>query len=273
MHRIDLNSIAGYRSKLISQGEFIKEKSSILIVVGRQDTGDLEAQIRGSRHAWDIRLISIDSLFRLMTLKEEVEDPRIIGQICAILIPREFTRVDSIIDIVFLATEDVRQEEEEFEDEDEEENEPPSDIERIKFKPVSFHDACILSIQSYIGQPLLKRSKTTYSSSDGKTALFCAVSKKHIKRNHSYWFSFHPHQQKHLESAEYGLISLGCGSANTILVIPYNDFSDWLDGMNITDNDRFYWHISVFKEGEKLILHRRKGKERIDLSKYLLPNS
>jgi len=34
----------------------------VLIVVGRQDTGELEAQIRGSRHAWDIRLISAEAL-------------------------------------------------------------------------------------------------------------------------------------------------------------------------------------------------------------------
>src|SRR5262245_19004967 len=75
-YRIDLDTIAGYRGALKSAGKVKEELSSILIIVGRQDTGDLEAQILGSRHAWDIRLISVDGLLRLMALKEEVEDPR-----------------------------------------------------------------------------------------------------------------------------------------------------------------------------------------------------
>ena len=79
----------------------------MLIVVGRQDTGDLEAQIRGSRHAWDIRLISVDSLLRLLAVKESVESPETDKRIGAILVPREYTRVDDIIDLVFAAAADV----------------------------------------------------------------------------------------------------------------------------------------------------------------------
>jgi hypothetical protein len=274
-YRIDLNSIAGYRRALINENELTEDRSSMLVVVGRQDTGDLEAQIRGSRHAWDIRLISIDALLRLMTLKEEVEDPKIINQICAILIPREFTRVDSIIDIVFSAAEDVRKEEV-FEDDDEEDdNETLGKVKKPKFTPVSFHDACVSRIQTYLGQPLIKHTRASFSSSDGSIALICAVSRAHTKRGQpSYWFAFHPHQKAHVESAERGLIALGCGSADTVLVIPFTDFSAWVDGMNMTHKeDRYYWHVSVFREGKKLVLHRRKGQERIDLSKYLLTSA
>ena len=52
-YRIDLNTIANYRRGLIKNRTISEEHSSVLIVVGRDDTGDLEAQIRGSRHAWD----------------------------------------------------------------------------------------------------------------------------------------------------------------------------------------------------------------------------
>lgn len=61
-YRINLDTIAGYRSSLISVSRLTKERSSILIVVGRSDTGDIEAQVRGSKHAWDMRLISTDAL-------------------------------------------------------------------------------------------------------------------------------------------------------------------------------------------------------------------
>jgi hypothetical protein len=59
-YTVKLDTIATYREKLLQSNE-IAQPSSVLIVVGRQDTGELEAQIRGSRHAWDIRLISADA--------------------------------------------------------------------------------------------------------------------------------------------------------------------------------------------------------------------
>jgi hypothetical protein len=50
-YRIDLSVVSGYRKALIRDGAVSEDKSSVLIIVGRQDTGDLEAQIRGSRYA------------------------------------------------------------------------------------------------------------------------------------------------------------------------------------------------------------------------------
>ena len=72
-YRISLETIAEYRSKLIASNQ-VSASSSILIVVGRQDTGELEAQVRGSRHAWDVRLISTDALARLVLLKESANE-------------------------------------------------------------------------------------------------------------------------------------------------------------------------------------------------------
>jgi hypothetical protein len=48
-YRIDLNTLAGYRRVLLQAGTVRENESSILIVVGGDDAGDLEAQIRGSR--------------------------------------------------------------------------------------------------------------------------------------------------------------------------------------------------------------------------------
>jgi len=69
-YRVSLETTAGYRRKLIRGGEIAEDKSSILYIVGRDDTGDLEAQVRGSRHAWDVRLISVGALLRLLRIKE-----------------------------------------------------------------------------------------------------------------------------------------------------------------------------------------------------------
>src|SRR5439155_2770468 len=71
-YRINLDTISRYREALIASGKITNE-SSILIIVGRQDTGDLEAQVRGSKHAWTVRMISADALAKLVALKENSE--------------------------------------------------------------------------------------------------------------------------------------------------------------------------------------------------------
>ena len=79
-------------------------------ISGRSDTGDLEAQVRGSRHVRDVRIISVDALLRLLKVKEELEDPATIDRIRDILTPHEFTRVDGIIDLVFTAAKEIKEE-------------------------------------------------------------------------------------------------------------------------------------------------------------------
>jgi hypothetical protein len=99
-YRISLDTIATYRRKLIENGQ-ITGPSSMLIVVGREDTGDLEAQVRGSRHAWDIRLISAEALLKLVSLKQTAEGPETGRKIRSLLIPTEYTRLDGMIDVMF----------------------------------------------------------------------------------------------------------------------------------------------------------------------------
>jgi hypothetical protein len=269
-YRIDLNAVAGYRQSLIQSGRLRSEDSSILIVVGRQDTGDVEAQIRGSRHAWDTRLISVDSLIRLMRLKEEeLEEPVVVKKIRDILTPQEFTRVDGIIDIVFAAAEDVRQEVEEETDDAGEEAKRP------KFVPAAFHDKCMRRIEKHLGRLLIRRSRATYLSTEGTLGVLCTVSRAHGSgAAPSYWYAFHPHQRDALLNLHESYVGFGCGSEEAILLIPLHEFTQWLDGMNVTERpDRFYWHVSIFVEGDRFILHRKKGFDRIDLTKYLLPVS
>jgi hypothetical protein len=105
-YRIPLNTIAQYREKLSKSGQLLTS-SSILIVVGREDTGELEAQVRGSRHAWDIRLISTDALVKLVELKEGADGPETGRMIRNLLTPMEYTRLDEMIDVMFTTAKDV----------------------------------------------------------------------------------------------------------------------------------------------------------------------
>jgi hypothetical protein len=244
-------------------------RASILIVVGREDTGGLEAQVRGSRFAWDIRLISVHALFRLLTIKEEVDDPAVISRIPKVLIPREFTRLDEIVDLVFSTAEDIRQEEPE--------HNPPAEAAEVstdppKLTPVAFHQKCLERVQKTLGLALVKRSRSSFTSPDGGYAVVCVVSKEYDTASQpNYWFAFHPHQKEFLERASHGYVALGCGSATQLLLIPSADFLPWLDGTWVTERDgRFYWHIIVYKEGTRFVLRRKKGEARIEVTKYLL---
>lgn len=272
-YRIDLDTIANYRRGLAKSGKLSEDHSSILIVVGRDDTGDLEAQIRGSRHAWDVRLISTEALMSLLAVKEELEDPTIQTRIHSVLRPREFTRLDEIVDLLFSTAEDIKQEQiVEGEPAEGDEDAELTIDRKPKFVPVSFHDACIHRIEKTLGTSLVKRSRATFASADGTVKVICAISREHVRGGtHSYWFAFHPHQADYLAGSDLSYVAFGCGSEQQLLLIPYNEFASWLEGMNETTNkDRTYKHVSIFSADHHLELVRRQGWPRIDLTPFLI---
>lgn len=267
VYQINLDVVANYRRALADRGDIDDARSSILIVVGRQATDGLEAQVRGSRHAWDIRLISVDALSRLTLLKQEMVDPQILEKVRNVLIPREFTRVDGIIELVFSAAQDIK-EQETTADEVEDDDKSP------RFTPVAFHQACIERIEASLRRPLIARSKAIYGSTDGSVAVFCGISKEHTSPGSSvYWYAFHPHQRAALESAKEAYVAFGCGSAETIVILPFTKFVPLLQGMHqtTTKDGRSYWHVKIYREASRFVLHRASGFDRIDLTGSVLP--
>jgi hypothetical protein len=267
--KIDLENIAGFRRGLMREERVSEENSSILIIVGSEDTRELEAQIRGSRHAWDIRLISVDGLKRLVQLKEDVDDPATVRKIGEILIPYEYTRVDRIIDIVFSTAEEVLQESETDSERAEDEVAPVASDAR---QPVRFNAALAERVGGRLGHALVKRSRTLFSSPDERIGLIGLVSKEHTTPAGQYfWYGFHEYHRKALEPYESAYVAFGCGSPDRILLIPRADLEQWLEGMNFTQKaDDFYRHVQIFREGSRLVMHRRKGEPRVDVTKYLL---
>lgn len=268
-YSINLNTIAEYRRTLLSSGSITEENSSVLLVVGRQETGNLEAQIRGSRFAWNIRVISVDALMRLMFIKEDVEDPALVQRIHNMLIPREFTRLDAIADLLFSATEEVKQDEASSEVEEIGE---PERSEGPKFTPVAFHEACVKRIQAKLGVALIKRTRAGYSTPDKTVAIICSVSKEHnVDLNPNYWFAFHPHQQDFLKQHATAYVAFGCGSSKRVIVIPYTTFEPWLaSSWTTTKEDRTYWHVVIYRKDGTYTLRLRKGRKPIDLTSFAL---
>ncbi len=267
-YRLSLDTAADYRRELIRNGKITEEKSSILYIVGRADTGDLEAQVRGSRFAWDIRLISVDALLRLLRIKEELEDQQTVDRIRAILTPQEYTRVDGIIDLVFKATEEVRT------------DAPPGEAEvettasgkKPKVSQVKFRPACIERLQKHLRETLVRQSAAVFATPDGTTAVLSATSREYGElADTAYWFAFHPAQKETLEAYKNAWVTFACGSEKQILMFPLKEFISWLPRFHRTNlHDRFYWHVRVRHANAKWHLIVKRGEEIIDVTQFFL---
>jgi hypothetical protein len=232
----------------------------------------LEAQIRGSRYAWDIRLVSVDGLLRLTKLKEEVEDPLILKKIWGVLTPQEFTRVDGIIDLVFLTAEDVQQETKVV---TEAAQEPKGKPAGEAVSEGEFREACMDRVRRSLGgRPIVKQSRATYASPDGSLAVVALVSREYENPAGSlaYWYGLRVHQKQWLDKAVESYVAFGCGSEQTLLLVPLTDVASWLPGLHTTERDgtTLYWHVRIERDGDSFTLSGKEGVPKRDISKYLL---
>jgi hypothetical protein len=280
---IKLAPIAQYREKLIQAKKLTGDGSSILIVLGRQDTGDLEAQIRGSKHAWDVRMIGLESLLLLLEIKENLNDPRTLHQITELLKPIEYTRVDRLIDVVFYTSQDVSAPENPESPEPVHAHaisgEPIADLTEQTSRatgthasPVNFYEKCIARINRALGKNLIKNGRVTYTSSDKKTNVVLLNSKVYpegIRR--AFWYGFRPNQDEFLSQVGSAFVAFGCGSEESILLIPFDRFKKLLPKLATTpapDGGITHSHVIIVNEGARYTI--RVGDEYIDVSNYLI---
>ena len=280
-YRINLDTLAKYREDLKTAGK-ITDKSAILIVVGRFDTGDIEAQVRGSRHAWDIRLISIDALIKLVQIKEKTEEEATLSKICSLLKPFEYTRVDYIIDVMFATTEDAQNAAEgarcEFDAAElainevngghapKQQHTPPETLRQMR-------TIIAKDIGRALGCMLIAKSPSQYWDESKGIRIACALSKKHAKTS-TYWYAYHKKWNQFLRTGERGFFVLGCVGLKFVYCIPVSEFAVWLPKLYTTGNpaNSGYWHVELKEEDEErgLRLMLRKTGEFIEINQYKL---
>ncbi len=271
-YRLSLDTIAQYRERLRQQGE-LNEPNSMLIVVGREDTGELEAQVRGSRHAWDMRLISIESLIHLVKLKESTDEPSTGSKIRSLLVPREYTRVDELIDVIFTATKDVES--------GAEEGKQPESGETNEGAGWDFTDRHLLDdkrtriMSAFAGSQgvnLIKRSRALYWTPDHRFRAGCTISKRYeVGAGGLYWYAYHPRWNDFLADAEKAFFVLGGMDLNVAFAIPLDVIKNRLNELNLTPlpDGKSYWHIKIMEPaaGEYLLQMPRSGNH-LSLKSY-----
>lgn len=208
-YRLSLDTLVGYRTKLVDAGKCGSD-TSILIVVGRQDTGELEAQIRGSRHAWEIRLISAEALLRLVDVKEGSEQEAVDEQIRDLLRPAEYTRLDALVDVVFSASKDREQAVV---------NDVPDQAVGPSIEPAARkhnqaespaemaakRERIVAAWSKRVGAPLLAKSRALFWSADHGRRAGCTISKRYpTPAGRPYWYAYHPAWREFLPRSKMG---------------------------------------------------------------------
>jgi hypothetical protein len=280
-YRIALDTIAGYRDRLLKSTQIMLPCSS-LIVVGREDTGELEAQVRGSRHAWDMRLISADALIKLVQLKENAEGPETGQKIRSLLVPREYTRLDEMVDVMFTAAKDVERAVEALDSEEEQAAGVGDASERIK-GAWEFTDSRILqakrdeiirALSHRERTTLIKKSRALYWSADHEKRAAFTISKRYVRKGGPhYWYAYHTQWDEFLREGGRGYFVLGCVDRNHAFAIPADVFRPLMEDLNTTRNDdgTYYWHVQLTEApsgGVTLIVPKQKSN--LPLSEYML---
>jgi hypothetical protein len=278
-YRLSLDTLAKYRSRLAEAGKLSAE-SSVLIVVGRQDTGELEAQIRGSRHAWDIRVISAEALIKLVLLKENTEAAETGLKMRSLLTPIEYTRLDRMVDVMFTTATDVEEPEME-EQADQEAASATTAFHTTKTAPAivtaadvvatskgtwHFTDAQLLQAKredviAALGRreaaSLVRKSRALYWNAQRDVRAACSMSKRYTGKNQApYWYAYHPQWDTFLGEGDRGFFVLGCMDRETAFAVPHAAMKPLLPALHTTTTKSgiTYWHIHLIEHGAGLAI-------------------
>ena len=267
---IKLDVIAKYRDRLFEESR-IKQNSPILIVVGRDDTQSLEFQVRGSQHAWSMRIISIESLSKLMEVNINSQSSEVTDKIHQLLKPFDYTRLDKIVDVIFTTAEDRKQIEEINSDDDEDTSKNIQDR-TSKDILIDKKELAIKKLSEKLGHILVKRKHSLYSDQEDAIHAVVAISKQYERSEKYYWYAYHntPHRSFLSETNE-GYMVFGMSDSDISFAIPYQELEKIHTDLysTVKDNAREYKHIYIHLNNDKYTLKTKSGGD-IDLSSFAL---
>lgn len=271
-YTIRLDVLASYRDRLI-ESERIPRDTPILIVIGRNDTSSLEAQVRGSRHAWSMRIVSIDALIKLMEVNLATSSKDVTEKIHTILRPFEYTRIDQIVEVVFTTIEDKDQQIDDVTaaqliDEDEakrtQQRTPKAIIELRKADAID-------RLAKRESLPLQRRRNSLYADPNDSLHAVVVVSKRY--EDQGYWYAYHESPQREfLAQVRTSFLLLAMTDKDFSFAIPYTTLEDIWDNLNHTvkDNGLMYKHLMTYEVDGHYFLKTKQNLIQINLDAYIL---
>ena len=138
--------------------------------------------------------------------------------------------------------------------------------------PVNFYEKCIARINRALDKNLIKNGRVTYTSSDKTTNVVLLNSKSYPEANgRGFWYGFRPNQDEFLSQVESAFVAFGCGSEESILLIPFDEFKQFLPKLGTTpspDGGITHSHVQIFNEDSRYNL--KVADDYIDVSKHLI---
>jgi hypothetical protein len=274
-YTIKLDVIAKYRDRLV-EADRVPKDTPILLVIGRNDTESLEAQVRGSKHAWSMRIIGIDALLKLMEINLGTTSADVTEKIHTILRPFEYTRIDKIVDVVFTTAEDKEHQIEEFDAAEVEDISTDQDAHTQDRTPKEI----ILEKKSIAAERLSKKfnksiqrkRNSMYADNLNEIHAVVSISKRYVRNEIFYWYAYHNEpQRKFLAETNHGFMVLGMTDKDIFFAVPFDILeANWsnLYGTTIKKSGREYKHIFIFEVDEKYFMRIREKGSEIALAEF-----
>lgn len=275
---IILDKLDKYRQSFINNGSVLKEKSSILIIIGRGRTIDLERQIRGSEYSKDIRIVSVEALVNLLKLKESINDKKTVQQIYEILKLKEITKIDKVIEIIYLTMQDISLDinleyENQLINKDSEDiltYENEESIEEVYLKSID-------KISKRLSTRLSKAVNTFYSTTDLSYGVQMRLCRKGDPRSNfdRYWFKCGQYHFNNLNEYESKYFAFICGTMENLFLIPADIIFKYKDRMSFSgQGPSTNWFVRIYVPNvcsSKYYLHLSVPEaEDIDVTQYKL---
>jgi hypothetical protein len=120
------------------------------------------------------------------------------------------------------------------------------------------------------GVEFAKKSTTLFWTTDKKTRVCCAVSKRYGTTHPGYWYAYHPQWDEFLKEGEESCLLLACIGSDDAFALPYKWITSQRQYLNTTERgDRSYWHIHLATLDDGAIaINLHKKKEKVPLVKY-----
>ena len=274
-YRINTNKLIEY-SERVKVEKNLDKAPPVLIVVGRQDTGDLESQIRGCRADDRMSIIGAEKLLYLTGSALEIGDGPATSAMRNILTPRDYTRIDTICDVITTATAQTQQVTlKTCEESLDKENDSVTDTRNQLNSIESVRSKIIKKLEEKFGK-IEKESRAKYSLEVDEFGalsqkIYVVVSKFYDRSDHNYWYSIQNSWLKNTNSSDTTLgVSLGFVGFNRYVYLDKDQLLKKIKYLNETHTPtRRYWHVSLRLENKKLFmsLPKKSGELELELLK------
>lgn len=201
-YSMSIESVVGYRDKLILDHKVSKKKCSILVVYGRDDKGALRNTVKGSDDSKNIRLISANALFQLVKIFSNTQSPVVEKQINNLLLPKDYFVLDNLVELVFPETDDDIAA---IDDTDEEAADFVSDADKTDTANKdqgddSFFPAGNMKAGKFIRNTMQNLADSGYEFSEGEMETLCSENSMHdvigMQRNMPFFKKYNPEDKK-----------------------------------------------------------------------------